>query len=94
MVMVVRILGEGQYDVADAALDRLDELDATVEEAVAAGDEEAFAPALAALLDGVRTVGVPHETDDIVESDVILPHADADIDEVKEFLGDKGLIPR
>ena len=56
--MIVRILGEGQYDVADDALDRLNELDAAVEAAVESGDEAAFAPALAALLDGVRTVGV------------------------------------
>ena len=56
--MIVRILGEGQYDVADAALDRLNELDAAVEAAVDAGDETAFRPALLALLDGVRTVGV------------------------------------
>ena len=44
--MIVRILGEGQYDVADEALDRLNELDAAVEAAVEAGDETAFAAAL------------------------------------------------
>ena len=32
--MIIRILGEGQYDVADHALDRLNELDATLEAAV------------------------------------------------------------
>lgn len=93
MVMIVRILGEGQYDVADAAVDRLNELDAAVEVAVAAGDEAAFDTALAALLDGVRTVGVRHPDEDIAESDVILPFADADIENVREFLRDDGLIP-
>ena len=44
--MIVRILGEGQYDVADHALDRLNELDAALEAAVEAGDEAAFAAAL------------------------------------------------
>ena len=39
--LVVRILGEGQYDVADHALDRLNELDASLEAAVEAGDEAA-----------------------------------------------------
>ena len=40
--MIVRILGEGQYDVADDALDRLNELDAALEPRVEAGDEAAF----------------------------------------------------
>ena len=61
--MIVRILGEGQYDVSDEALDRLNELDAAVEAAVEAGDVDAFGTALAALLDGVRTVGVPHDAE-------------------------------
>lgn len=91
--MIVRILGEGQYDVADAALDRLNDLDGEVERAVEAGDEPAFEAALAALLDGVRTVGVPHELDSLDESDLILPPADADIAQVRDLLGDEGLIP-
>jgi hypothetical protein len=91
--VIVRILGEGQYDVSDDALDRLNELDATVEAAVEAGDAESFGPALAALLDGVRTVGVPHDVDSLDESDLILPPADATIDEVRELIGGDGLIP-
>ena len=91
--MIVRILGEGQYDVADDALDRLNEYDAAVESAVEAGDTEAFTAALVTLLDGVRTVGVPHEVDSLDESDLILPPADASIDEVRALLRDDGLIP-
>ena len=93
--MIVRILGEGQYDVSDDALDRLNQLDAAVETAVEDGDEEAFGTALAALLDGVRTVGVPHAVDALDESDLILPPSDATIEEVRELLAetDEGLIP-
>lgn len=91
--MIIRILAEGQYDVSDAALDRLNELDAAVEAAVESSDEAAFAVALAALLDGVRTVGVAHDPDSLDESDLILPRADATIDEVRELLQDDGLIP-
>ena len=57
--MIIRILGEGQSDVEDAALDGLNELDAAVEAAVEAGDEAAFGAALAELLDGVRRPGTP-----------------------------------
>ena len=91
--MIVRILGEGQYDVADDALDELNRLDGAVEAAVDAGDEAAFVPALAALLDGVRSVGAAHAVDSLDESDLILPPEDATIDEVRELLGDEGLIP-
>jgi hypothetical protein len=93
--VIIRILGEGQYDVADHALDRLNELDAAVEGAVEAGDETAFAAALAELLDGVRSVGVVHPPDSLDESDMILPPADATIDEVRAMLTEteEGLIP-
>ena len=91
--MIVRILGEGQYDVADDALDRLNEYDSAVEAAVEADDTKTFTAALTKLLDGVRTVGVPHEVDSLDESDLILPPADASIDEVRALLSDDGLIP-
>jgi hypothetical protein len=91
--MIIRILGEGQYDVADHALDRLNELDTTLEAAIDASDETAFATALTELLDGIRTAGVAHPADSLDESDLILPPADATIDQVREMLSDDGLIP-
>ena len=91
--MIIRILGEGQYDVSDDALDRLNQYDAAVEAAVDSGDVDTFSSALATLLDGVRTVGVPHSADSLDESDLILPPADATIDEVRALLSDDGLIP-
>jgi hypothetical protein len=91
--VIVRILGEGQYDVSDEALDRLNELDDAVEAAISASDPDAFGSALAALHDGVRTVGVPHDAESLDESDLILPPADASIDDVRELLSDDGLIP-
>jgi hypothetical protein len=91
--MIVRILGEGQYDVSDQALDALNALDAAVEAAIEVGDEAAFATSLAALLDGVRSAGVPRNAESLDESDLILPPADATIAEVKDLLGDDGLIP-
>ncbi|MCW2819497.1 MAG: hypothetical protein JWR42_2284 [Marmoricola sp.] len=91
--MIVRILGEGQLDLPDDQLDRLNELDAQVETAVETGDQEQFASSLSALLDGVRTAGVPLPDDSLEDSDLILPPADASLEEVRELLGDDGLIP-
>ena len=91
--MIVRILGEGQYDVPDGELERLNALDAAIEAAVEAGDESAFESALTALHDGVRAAGTAHDPDSLDESDVILPPVGASIDDVRGLLGDEGLIP-
>ncbi len=91
--MIVRILGEGQLEVDDAAMDELNRLDAAVEAAVNAGSEETFRPALAALLDKVRSLGTPLAADALEPSDLILPYADAHLDDVREMLTDEGLIP-
>ena len=91
--MIIRILGEGQYDVSDDAMEGLNDLDSALESAVESGDEGAFATALGALLDGVRTAGAAHPLDSLDESDLILPRADATIVEVRELLQDDGLIP-
>jgi hypothetical protein len=91
--MIVRILGEGQYDVSDSAMDPLNALDSALETAIEAGDEAAFATSLAALLDGVRTAGVPRDSGTLDASDIILPPADASLGEVRDLLTDDGLIP-
>ena len=91
--MIVRILGEGQFDVDDSHLDALNELDAKVEAAVDSKDEAAFRPALSGLLDAVRSWGSAVPDDALVDSDLILPPADAEVDEVVALLGDEGLIP-
>lgn len=91
--MIVRILGEGQFDVPDAELDRLNDLDGAVEAAVESDDDGAFAAALAELLAGVRAVGQPLPDDALEDSDLILPPSDATIHEVRDLLEDDGLIP-
>jgi hypothetical protein len=91
--VIVRILGEGQYDLSDDAVSALNELDAKVESAVEADDQAGFEQALAALLDGVRTAGVAHDAEALDASDLILPMADATLAEVRDLLNDDGLIP-
>jgi hypothetical protein len=91
--MIVRILGEGQLEVGEDQIDGLNALDAEVESAVEAGDEGAFASALAALLDGVRRAGTPLPDDSLEDSDLVLPPSDASLEEVRELLRGDGLIP-
>jgi PspAA-like protein len=91
--MIVRILGEGQFEVDDAATVDLNVLDDALEAAVNAGDEQALGPALNALLDKVRGIGSPLPADTLAPSDLILPYAGASLDEVRRMLKDDGLIP-
>lgn len=91
--MIIRILGEGQFDVPEEAVAGLNELDAAVESSVETGDETAFTTALESLLAGVRASAVPHEEGTLDTSDLILPPADATLEEVRDLLSDDGLIP-
>ncbi|MBB4916040.1 hypothetical protein ACFY19_09200 [Streptosporangium saharense] len=91
--MIVRIMGEGQIDIAEADLDVLNALDSELEAAIAAGDEESFRSRLHDLLDKVRHVGKALPDDSLEPSELILPPADASMDEVREMLGNEGLIP-
>jgi len=91
--MIVRISGEGQYEVPDDIVDTLNELDTVVEKALADADEATFRTALAALLNRVRDSGVPVPSDLLEPSQLVLPHADATMDEVQAALGEEGLIP-
>ena len=50
--MILRILGEGQFEVPEGALEELNRLDDEVQKAVEAGDGEAFGRALTALVTG------------------------------------------
>jgi hypothetical protein len=91
--MIMRILGEGQYEIAEEHLDRLNELDSTLQRAADTGDEAAFTSALSALLDAVRTLGTRLPDETITPSDLVLPDQDTGLDRVRELLSDEGLIP-
>ena len=91
--MIVRILGEGQFRIGDAAAAELNRLDTELEAAVNHNDETAFAAALDGLLAQVRAQGSPLPPDTLEESALILPHQGSSMDEVRKLLTDEGLIP-
>jgi hypothetical protein len=91
--MIIRIMGEGQLTVDDSHLADLNRLDDALGEAIESGDDQTFRAALAKLLDEVRNVGTPVADEDLVDSDLVLPYAEAHIDEVRELLTGDGLIP-
>ena len=91
--MIVRISGEGQFSIGDAATAELNRLDSELEAAVNRNDEAAFTAALHSLLEQVRAQGSALPADTLEPSDLILPPEDASMDEVREMLTEEGLIP-
>ncbi|MER5312573.1 hypothetical protein ABT034_32890 [Streptomyces sp. NPDC002773] len=91
--MIVRIMGEGQWKLADSHFVELNQLDDELLEEMESGDGEGFRRTLGALLDAVRRLGEPLPDDALEPSELILPAPDASLDEVRAMLSDDGLIP-
>jgi len=91
--MIVRISGEGQWDLPDSESGRLNELETPVIAAVEAGDETAYTASFAALLDYVRSTGSAVPEDELEGSDVILPPSDTSLAEAAADFTGEGLIP-
>jgi len=93
--MIMRVMGEGQFQVGEDHLNRLNKLDDELLTALEAGDEEQFRAALGKLLGAVKEWGTPLPDDSLEPSDLILPSVDATIEEVSALLRDEGdgLIP-
>ncbi|MEU1281973.1 hypothetical protein [Streptomyces sp. NPDC005805] len=91
--MIVRIMGEGQVDVADSHFPQLDKLDDDLLAEMESGDGPGFRRTLHALLAQVRELGTPLPDDSLEPSELILPAPDATLEEVRELLGEDGLIP-
>jgi hypothetical protein len=90
--MIVRILGEAQREVPDAALAQLDDLDVALATACSEGEHDGFAAALTALYSRVRELGTPVPDDQTGPSGLVLPSADASLAEVSELMSENGLI--
>ena len=91
--MIVRISGEGQYELPDEDAERLNELDNRAVAAVDQGDQTGFQELWSQMLELVKSDGNEIDGDELVESDVILPPRDISFAEAEaEFTGD-GLIP-
>jgi hypothetical protein len=91
--VIVRISGEGQYELPDNDAERLNELDNRAVSAAEQGDETGFAELWSQMLGLVVADGRELPGDELLESDVILPPRDISFAEAQgEFTGE-GLIP-
>ena len=91
--MIVRVAGQGQYEVPDEVAGRLNELDNEAVAAVEAGDHGRFQELFEQMHELVRNDCSPVPDDELVVSEVIIPPPDLSFEEARaEFTGE-GLIP-
>jgi len=91
--VIVRVMGEGQYEVADALGGRLNELDEQAVAALERGDEAGLDAALEQMAALVRQEGTPLAADDLRVSDVVIPPTDLTLEETRKLVSEHGLIP-
>lgn len=91
--MIVRVMGEGQYEVADELGGQLNALDDRALAALGRDDEAALDAALEEMATLVRREGKPLAADDLRVSDVVIPPTDLTLEETRQLVSEHGLIP-
>ena len=85
--MIIRIIGDQQYEVKSSIVDKLNEMDNRIVEVVAKGDEKNFKKEFTKMIALVRKKGKP------LDSQLILPPEDLTIEEAKKIFTGEGIIP-
>jgi len=91
--VIVRLMGEGQFEVDDEVAKGLNDLDEKAGEAVERGDEEQLRILLDRMTEAVLTNGSRVPDDDLRGSDAIVPPGDLSLEEAKQLFEGEGLIP-
>jgi hypothetical protein len=84
--MIVRILGEGQFELEEGQVASLEKLDQELVAALDANDEPTFRDVLTRLVQSVRSGGTPVPADRFVPSGLTLPNETASLGELRELL--------
>jgi hypothetical protein len=90
--MIIRILHEGQYEIQDESLQRLNAVDEDMFAAAASANEGRFRQLLDQALGIIRREGRALAVEDLRPSDLVLPSPDSTLEEVRALLAQEGLI--
>ena len=91
--MIVRLMGEGQFELPESELDALNELDNQVVQAVEANDDATVRRLLEQMASTVRERGQRLPDDSLQPSELMIPPSDLELDEARELFSGEGLIP-
>jgi len=89
--MIIRIMGEGQYNVKSSNFDKLNKIDNKIVEYVQKGDEKKYKKGLADLIGLIHREGIQLDNEDLIESDVIVPPADMTLEEARQVFRGTGI---
>jgi hypothetical protein len=91
--VIVRVMGEGQYEVDAEVAKGLNELDEQAGQALQEGDEKRLAELLRRMAEAVRMNGARLPDEDLSPSEAIVPPDDLSLEEARELFEGEGLIP-
>jgi hypothetical protein len=92
--VIARVLGgEGQFEISDELLARLNELDEQAGGALERNDEEGLRSLLSQMAQLVESEGSRLPDDYLGASDLVIPPPDLTLDEARELFTEEGLIP-
>jgi hypothetical protein len=91
--VIVRLMGEGQFEIDDEVAKGLNDLDEQAAEAVERGDEGQLRELLGRMSEAVRTNGTRVADEELAASDAIVPPDDLSLVEARQLFEDEGLIP-
>jgi hypothetical protein len=91
--MIVRLMGEGQFEIDDEVAKGLNDLDEQAAHAVEQGDEERLAELLRRMAEAVRTNGARVPDEELGASEAIVPPDDLSLEEARRLFENEGLIP-
>jgi hypothetical protein len=84
--VIVRILGDGQFEIDEATAKRLETLDADLDACMQAKDEKRFDTILSSIVGEVHNSGKPLDPKRFLPSDLVLPPIGATLEEVRALL--------
>lgn len=91
--MIVRLMGEGQWQVDEGIRERLNTLDDEALAALERNDEGELDGKLEQMWALVKSEGEPLPEEELSASDVVIPPADLTLEETRQLFEGEGLIP-
>lgn len=91
--MIVRLMGEGQYELDKMYMDEVNRIDNNIVKIVQKGDELVFKSEFKKLSEYVRKNGNKISDEVIKPSEIIIPPSDLTLDEAKRIFAGDGLFP-
>jgi hypothetical protein len=91
--VIVRLMGEGQFEIDEGLHRELDSLDERAVAALEAGDETELDARLDDMWRLVKERGERLPDEDLHASDLIVPPSDLSLEETRALFSEEGLIP-